>query len=168
MTLSALRRPTPAGPGPIANRARSFSGARAASALLPCLLCALGALGCGSAESTDFDPRELARLPSIEPQLADASSETAVVLLDPAEAFSCRTSLPEWLEWGSASDRQLLVVLTRAPDRVEDRQLTLLRLPIQARLDALEALPETPRAYIFNGSTLMDQMDFSKGPRHRP
>ncbi len=62
-------------------------------------------------------------MPIIE--VAGLSGQRTILILDPAQCFSCFTSLPAWLAWGIDSGRTTALLLTRPPNEVERRKMRL-------------------------------------------
>ena len=56
---------------------------------------------------------------------AGDSGQRVVLVLDPAQCFSCFNALPAWQNWGSGSGRTTVLLLTRTPNEVERRKMRL-------------------------------------------
>lgn len=59
---------------------------------------------------------------------AGDSGQRVILVLDPAQCFSCNNALPAWLNWGSVSGRTTVLLLTRQPNDLERRKMRLVGL----------------------------------------
>lgn len=65
---------------------------------------------------------------------AVADRPTVVLVLDPAEVFTCASTLSRWLEWRAGNPGRFLLVFTRPPSRSEKKRLLTVRLPLSGTL----------------------------------
>lgn len=66
--------------------------------------------------------------------IAAPHGRSVVLVLSPADCISCDLDLAQWLSPGRDTSTAVRVVLTREPSAAEQRNITLLRVPVAGRL----------------------------------
>lgn len=66
--------------------------------------------------------------------VAAPRGKSVVLVISPADCISCDLDLAQWLAPGRDSTHAVRVVLTRAPSAAEQRNITLLRVPVVGQL----------------------------------
>lgn len=91
--------------------------------------------------------------------LLPGSGPAAVLVYDPADCFTCSSSIAEWMAWESHYPGRVLMVFTREPTPAERKRLVLHRITADGILGEplarLSASSETPVEFaILDGRTV--------------
>lgn len=90
--------------------------------------------------------------------LAQAEDTVAIAVYSPSDCLACHSAIASWQRWQqqSAHTRGFIVVLSRAADEVESRQLSLLRVETEVVLHRSDDFPSLPRVYIAVAGRITD------------
>lgn len=76
-----------------------------------------------------------------------AADRSVILLVRPSDAFTCGNHISRWMEWGRRHPGRFLLVFSRAPNPVEQKQLFLYRIRPDAVLGSSRTAGQTDTPY---------------------
>ena len=86
--------------------------------------------------------------------LASLDSGYVVLVMNPAECFTCSGTLAQWLEWRRENPERFAFVFTRRPSAAEKRRLMAVRLPVAGYLAAPPRVPTPVELLVESGEVV--------------